>query len=110
MSDDLVEMARLAQHDERMATGALYGDLADRIEELEDENQKLRKALEIYQRERDRFKHTHPEMTGEYFLTGGHGTKDENGVPMYVEICPAYGCGWTYVYQTTGRTISYEGS
>ena len=34
MSDDLVEMARLAQHDERMATGALYGDLADRIEEL----------------------------------------------------------------------------
>ena len=35
MSDDLVEMARLAQHDERMATGALYGDLADRIEELE---------------------------------------------------------------------------
>ena len=35
MSDDLVEMARLAQHDERMSTGALYGDLADRIEELE---------------------------------------------------------------------------
>ena len=35
MPDDLVEMARLAQHDERMATGALYGDLADRIEELE---------------------------------------------------------------------------
>ena len=35
MSNDLVEMARLAQHDERMATGALYGDLADRIEELE---------------------------------------------------------------------------
>ena len=35
MPDDLVEMARLAQHDERMSTGALYGDLADRIEELE---------------------------------------------------------------------------
>ena len=35
MSNDLVEMARLAQHDERMSTGALYGDLADRIEELE---------------------------------------------------------------------------
>lgn len=85
-------------------------DLRDQVKELEAENQKLRKALDIYQRERDRFKHTHPEMTGAYFLTGGHGTKDENGVPMYVEICPAYGCGWTYVYQTTGRTISYEGS
>ena len=35
MSDDLVKMARLAQRDERMSTGALYGDLADRIEELE---------------------------------------------------------------------------
>ena len=35
MTDDLVAMARLAQRDERMSTGALYGDLADRIEELE---------------------------------------------------------------------------
>ena len=35
MRNDVVDMARLAQHDERMSTGALYGDLADRIEELE---------------------------------------------------------------------------
>ena len=42
MSDDLVKMARLAQRDDRMATGALYGDLADRIEELE---AKLAKAV-----------------------------------------------------------------
>jgi chromosome segregation ATPase len=36
MSDDkeLIAMARLAQRDERMSTGALYGDLADRIEAL----------------------------------------------------------------------------
>jgi DNA repair exonuclease SbcCD ATPase subunit len=35
MSDEeLVKMARLAQRDDRMATGALYGDLADRIEAL----------------------------------------------------------------------------
>ncbi len=34
MTDDLVKMARLAQRDDRMATGALYGDLADRIEAL----------------------------------------------------------------------------
>ena len=31
---ELIAMARLAQRDERMSTGALYGDLADRIEEL----------------------------------------------------------------------------
>jgi len=35
MSDEeLVKMARLAQRDDRMATGALYGNLADRIEAL----------------------------------------------------------------------------
>lgn len=47
MSDDPVKMARLAQRDERMSTGALYGDLADRIEELE---AKLAKAVETLKR------------------------------------------------------------
>lgn len=41
--EELVKMARLAQRDDRMSTGALYGDLADRIEELE---AKLAKAVE----------------------------------------------------------------
>lgn len=45
MSDDLVKMARLAQRDERMSTGALYGDLADRIEELEAQRAKTYQAL-----------------------------------------------------------------
>lgn len=81
-----------------------------RIEMLEDENRKLRKALEIYQRERDRFKHNNPEMTGAYFLAGGHGLKDDNHLPQFVEICPAYGAGWVQIYEDTGRTISYEGS
>ena len=42
--EELVKMARLAQRDDRMSTGALYGDLADRIEELE---AKLAKAVEL---------------------------------------------------------------
>jgi hypothetical protein len=45
MSDDLVKMARLAQRDERMSTGALYGDLADRIEELEAERDEARRMF-----------------------------------------------------------------
>lgn len=81
-----------------------------RIEMLEAENEKLRKGLEIYQRERDRFKHNKPEITGAFFLTGGHGPKDENMLPQFVSICPAYGCGWEQVYEKTDRTISYEGS
>jgi hypothetical protein len=39
-NEELVKMARLAQRDDRMATGALYGDLADRIKELEREAEK----------------------------------------------------------------------
>lgn len=81
-----------------------------RIDELEIENEKLRKALDLYERERNRFKHAKPEMTGEYFLAGGYGPKDDNQMPQFVEIVPAYGCGWSMIYEDTGRTISYEGS
>jgi hypothetical protein len=81
-----------------------------KIEMLKDEVRQLRKALEIYKRERDRFKHNNAEITGEYFLTGGHGEKDDNMLPEYVRICPAYGCAWEQVYVKTDKTISYEGS
>lgn len=83
---------------------------AERIKELEAENQTLRKVLDVYERERDRFKHAKPEMTGAYFLAGGFGPKDDNQMPQFVEIVPAYGCGWSMVYEDTGRTIGYEGS
>ena len=81
-----------------------------KIKMLEDEVAKLRKALDIYERERERFKHTYPEITGAYFLSGGHGEKDGNFLPQFLTICPAYGCGWDQVYEKTDRTISYEGS
>jgi len=68
------------------------------------------KALDVYKRERDRFRHAHPQITGEFFLTGGHGDRDENMLPQYVTVCPAYGAGWECVYEKTNRTISYEGS
>jgi hypothetical protein len=83
---------------------------AERRAQQEAENEKLRKALDIYQRERDRFKHATPEMSGAYFLSGGHGPKNDNQMPQFVEIVPAYGCGWSMIYENTGRTISYEGS
>jgi hypothetical protein len=75
-----------------------------------DKAHKFEKALELYERERARFRHTHPEITGAYFLAGGHGLKDDNMLPQFVEICPAYGCAWVKIYEDTGRTISYEGS
>ena len=40
--EELIAMARLAQRDDRMSTGALYGDLADRIEAQAAEIERLR--------------------------------------------------------------------
>lgn len=88
----------------------LYRKSLDKIKVLEDEVIKLQKALEIYDRERNRFKHNKPEITGAYFLTGGHGENDFNMLPEYVRVCPAYGCSWEQVYMKTEKTISYEGS
>jgi hypothetical protein len=70
----------------------------------------LIKSLGFYERERNRFRHSKPEITGEYFLAGGHGDKDENMLPQFVRIVPAYGCAWEQIYEKTDRTISYEGS
>ena len=81
-----------------------------KIEMLENEVRNLRKALDIYKRERDRFKHNKPEITGAYFLAGGHGETDDNLLPQFVRIVPAYGCAWEQVYEKTDRTINYEGS
>lgn len=81
-----------------------------RIEELKAENEKLCKALELYERERERFRHAKPEITGEYFLAGGHGDIDSNMLPQFVRICPAYGAGWEQIYEKIDKTINYEGS
>jgi hypothetical protein len=70
----------------------------------------LYKGLEIYKRERERFRHSNPEITGDFFLAGGYGDKDNNMLPQFVRICPAYGAGWEQIYEKTEKTISYEGS
>ena len=85
-------------------------ELSLRIEELAAENERLLKALGAYERERDRFKHAIVDITGLYFLAGGHGEVDENLLPEFVRICPAYGCAWEQVYVKTDKTVNYEGS
>lgn len=76
------------------ALGVYVTKRENRIEELEAENEKLRKGFEIYERERNRFKHATPEMSGAYFLSGGHGPKDDNQMPQFVEIVP---CIWMWL-------------
>ena len=45
---ELIAMARLAQHNDRMSTGALYGDLADRIEELKKQCSAYARADQLF--------------------------------------------------------------
>jgi hypothetical protein len=85
-------------------------ELSLRIEELVAENERLLKALGAYERERVRFKHAIVDITGLYFLSGGYGEVDENLLPEFVRICPAYGCAWEQVYVKTNKTVTYEGS
>ena len=51
-----------------------------------------------------------PARTGALFICGRSGSCDENGLPDAVEIGPAYGVGWSAVYQRTDRAVVTEGS
>lgn len=94
---------------EYLDASGLYSD-KDTVQKAIKTIETLEKGLDIYQRERNRWKHNNPTITGVYFLTGGHGATNENFLPEYVTICPAYGAGWEQVYKRTEQTISYEGS
>ena len=69
---------------------------------------KLERSLELYERERTRFSHAYPEMTGVYFITGESGNKDANLLPDTIYICPAYGCDWSQRYVRTESTTGPE--
>ena len=74
------------------------------IREVAEYIKKLERGLNIYERERTRFKHAKPEMTGAYFISGEGGSKDDNLLPEYIWICPAYGCDWSQRYERTEST------
>lgn len=85
-------------------------EYAEAVNDAADYIKKLEKGFEIYERERNRFKHTYPEISGSFFLTGGHGDTDDNMLPEFVRICPAYGSSLEQVYKRTDSIISSEGS
>lgn len=101
---------REAYGPEDKRTIAAYEKANEQKRKVLDAIEVLEKGLEVFDRERERFRHAKPEFTGEYFLAGGHGDVDSNMLPEYVRIVPAYGCAWEQVYVKTDKTISYEGS
>jgi len=51
------------------------------------------------------FLHRIPErMPDTYFICGDGGETDEDTLPEYIFICPAYGVGWSIPY----KKVSYE--
>ena len=51
------------------------------------------------------FFHSMPEKYPDtYFICGEAGSKDDDRLPEYISICPAYGVGWSILY----KKVSYE--
>lgn len=45
-----------------------------------------------------------------WFVANGIGQKDENNLPQYIWVCPAFGVDWLQVYEKTERTVGGMGS
>ena len=45
-----------------------------------------------------------------WFVCGELGEKDQNNLPKYIEVCPAYGVDWSQIYERTDRTIGGMGN
>lgn len=50
------------------------------------------------------------QLPDTWFVCGEIGEKDENNLPKYIEVCPAYGTDWSQIYERTERTIGGMGS
>lgn len=50
------------------------------------------------------------EWPDTWFAWHGYGEVDQNNLPKYIEVVPAYGVDWTQVYERTDRTIGGMGS
>lgn len=50
------------------------------------------------------------EWPDHWFAWHGYGERDQNNLPKYIEVVPAYGVDWTQVYERTDRTIGGMGS
>lgn len=79
----------------------LMNDAATEIEELTD----------LLERQQVIIRRIYAEhLPDTWFVAGEMGPKDNNGLPQRIEVCPAYGAGWTQIYEKTDRTISTEGA
>ncbi len=48
------------------------------------------------------------QLPDQYFICGEIGTKDDNGLPDKLMVCPAYGVDWFQLYTKTDETAGTE--
>jgi hypothetical protein len=81
---------------------------AKTAKEAADELEEILKLLEKQQKIIRRIYVDHFPDT--YFVCGESGSKDQNGLPDRIEVCPAYGVDWSQIYERTDRQIGGMGS
>jgi len=58
---------------------------------------------ELFQQLQTIWKHAVPEQSGQYFICGSGGDKDERGLPETILICPAAGLDEFKIYRRIDR-------
>ena len=101
---DIVERLRIDEMTEdgqwereaRVILARLLNDAAEEIERL----RKKCNSQSMILRRLDAEK-----FPGTYFIHGGLGETDANGMPEKLMVVPAYGVDFSYIYQRTEKTI-----
>ena len=97
MSDDLVKrLVDWSEYDE--------GKINDIRQEAAERIELLSRKLKLLEKTDMYLKTNYPDKTGYYFICGEDGSKDDNGLPERLHVCPAYGVDWMMLYQRTDKT------
>lgn len=77
---------------------------ADMIAEIERLKEKCDKQAMVIRR---MYVEQYPDT---WYVAGELGEKDQNNLPKYIEVVPAWGVDWSQLYERTDRTIGGMGS
>lgn len=68
----------------------------------------LEKKISILEKADFFIKTSYAELSGYYFICGESGTKDDNGLPERIFVCPSHGVDWMMTYQRTDKASGPE--
>ena len=80
------------------------GKINDARQEAADRIELLSRKLKLLEKTDMYLKTNYPDKTGYYFICGEGGSKDDNGLPERLHVCPAYGVDWMMLYQRADKT------